>query len=258
MSVLRTITYLGATRKEMPRGTGIDPQRRAIRAVSTMLCLIRVLPTFPDTEEVPDASPAPAAQRCPRDCDPRRLSVRRAGRRRLLYQERAVRRADDLLRPAEGPTGCARLHRRPRRSDRPDRRSGRQAARRAETEDQARRHLSRVAVPLSLRDDAPDVRADDVPGRLLHDRGRGADGRQPGRQDLARARRQGPEVRGQHQARVQGGGRQGVPLELEPRRTREPRRHLPPQREEEDRAHRRQVHAQADDEDRRREEGASR
>ena len=151
------------------------------------------------------------AQPLPRSVAPisRRLSARRlAGLASCTKSEH--QRADDLLRPAEDSAGRSGLHRRARRSDRPDRRSGRQAARRAETEDQARRDLPVAAVPLSLRDDAQDVRADDVPGRVLHDRGRGADGRQPGRQDLARARRQGPEVRGQHQARVQGGGRQGA------------------------------------------------
>ena len=43
-----------------------------------------------------------------------------------------------------------------------------------------------------------------------------------------------------------------LPLQLEPRRARGPGGHLPPGREEEDRALRRQVHAQADDEGRRR------
>ena len=47
-------------------------------------------------------------------------------------------------------------------------------------------------------------------------------------------------------------------LQLEPRRARGPRGHLPPRREEEDRALRRQVHAQADDEGRRGEARRSR
>ncbi len=99
----------------------------------------------------------------------------------------------------------------------PQRRAEREDPRRAEAEDQARRHLPGAAVPLSLRDDPQIVRAGHLRRRVLHQRGRGAGRRQPGGQDLARARRQGPEVREHHPARVPRAGAEGVRLQLEPR-----------------------------------------
>ena len=91
-------------------------------------------------------------------------------------------------------------------------------------------------------------------GRLRHRR-RGPDRRQPAGQDLPGAWREGSEVRQRHQAGVHRGGPARVRLQLEPRDPRGSRRHLPPGREEEGRSGRRQVHAQADDEDRSGQEG---